>query len=340
MASAVFQHLDDPSKRAFLTERGLKEPEIDALLRGTPPIIPPRTYPQPPPSHLPNLLLGIARIASWLAGGSLLVMFIYRRLLLPRITHTSLAREALQKHHLALIQRLAASTASFKKSRAESLSNLPVPHDEPASFAKCSSLEEVIQESDSQKLQLVDIPPQTLLRCAITDLVKEKDGGPTTDELFELLENKIPWLTSVEEGNAYEHKLWEALSTRPVFLSDSDDTQVVSRSSSARWSYVPPQSPSPPPLVTALASLLVFSSRKQSSQKFSLYQHTLQSLVDLTGYISSHIYIPYRQSGIGASGTTAGNIEDDLKKEIRALKGLVLNRRSFIPPVQRPTLVP
>ena len=41
------------------------------------PMIPPRTYPQPPPSNLPNLLLGIYRLFSWLAGGSATLIFIY-----------------------------------------------------------------------------------------------------------------------------------------------------------------------------------------------------------------------------------------------------------------------
>lgn len=40
-------------------------------------MIPPRTYPQPPPSNLPNLLLGLARLFSWVAGGSAALIFIY-----------------------------------------------------------------------------------------------------------------------------------------------------------------------------------------------------------------------------------------------------------------------
>lgn len=41
------------------------------------PLIPPRTYPQPPPSNLPNLLAGALRIITWTAGGSAAIVFVY-----------------------------------------------------------------------------------------------------------------------------------------------------------------------------------------------------------------------------------------------------------------------
>lgn len=51
---------------------------------------------------------------------------------------------------------------------------------------------------------------------------------------------------------------------------------------------------------------------------------------DFTGYLSTQVYMPYRTSVIGtgvpqANGQTS--LEEELRKEIRALKGLVLNRR-------------
>lgn len=42
-----------------------------------PPAIPPRTYPQAPPSNLPVLLLGLARLFSWLTGGAAVLILIY-----------------------------------------------------------------------------------------------------------------------------------------------------------------------------------------------------------------------------------------------------------------------
>ena len=93
---------DYAAKRRFLSEKGLNDVEIDSLLQETviisaseckylfgiilngtvtqvsqPPLVPPRTYPQPPPSNLPNLLIGLARILSWLAGGSAAFLLLY-----------------------------------------------------------------------------------------------------------------------------------------------------------------------------------------------------------------------------------------------------------------------
>jgi hypothetical protein len=42
-----------------------------------PPLVPPRTYPVPPPSNLPYMLMGIARLFSWIAGGSVLLVLAY-----------------------------------------------------------------------------------------------------------------------------------------------------------------------------------------------------------------------------------------------------------------------
>lgn len=98
LVSPQVQNQDLPAKRAFLREKGLSEAEIENLLRTVvraylldvfetlnisiqplnPPSIPPRTYPQPPPSNLPVLLLGIVRLFTWLAGGSAALLFFYR----------------------------------------------------------------------------------------------------------------------------------------------------------------------------------------------------------------------------------------------------------------------
>lgn len=41
------------------------------------PNVPPRSYPQPPPSNLPALLMGVFRILTWLAGGSAALVIVY-----------------------------------------------------------------------------------------------------------------------------------------------------------------------------------------------------------------------------------------------------------------------
>lgn len=50
---------------------------------------------------------------------------------------------------------------------------------------------------------------------------------------------------------------------------------------------------------------------------------------DFTGYLSTQVYLPYRSpsvAGILPSGNGQSTVEEELRREIRALKGLVLNR--------------
>ena len=54
-------------------------------------------------------------------------------------------------------------------------------------------------------------------------------------------------------------------------------------------------------------------------------QHTLQSLSDLTGYITSQVYSPFRTVG-PSLGHPSDTAEDEVRREIKALKGLLLNR--------------
>jgi Peroxisomal membrane anchor protein (Pex14p) conserved region. len=98
LTSPHIQPQDIFAKRRFLADKGLSETEIEGLLnelvheismittkgdtdaKTQPlqlPAVPPRTYPQPPPSNLPNLIVGLARLFSWIAGGSAALIFIY-----------------------------------------------------------------------------------------------------------------------------------------------------------------------------------------------------------------------------------------------------------------------
>lgn len=63
------------------------------------------------------------------------------------------------------------------------------------------------------------------------------------------------------------------------------------------------------------------------------YQHMLQTLTDLTGYLTTQTYtLPsggfsgYGVAGYTKSSTLATPQQEELRKEIRALKGLVLSR--------------
>lgn len=65
----------------------------------------------------------------------------------------------------------------------------------------------------------------------------------------------------------------------------------------------------------------------------SARQRTLQVLSDFTGYITTQTYTLSLPSIRSTNGIASGGnpVEDELRREIRALKGLVLNRRSFLP---------
>jgi hypothetical protein len=61
-------------------------------------------------------------------------------------------------------------------------------------------------------------------------------------------------------------------------------------------------------------------------------QRTLQVLADFTGYIATQTYsFATHMRGVGGSLRTNDTEVDEIRREIRALKGLVLNRRSFLP---------
>lgn len=348
LQSPQIANQDAFSKRQFLLEKGLHESEINPLLRGAPsaPLIPPRTYPQPPPSNLPNLLLGLSRVFSWLTGGSAILMFIYYRFLLPRIAQSHMARHSLRTHHISLLRRLTVSLSSFKESQTEAWSILPKADTwrEPLIYSKCSCIDDVLSSFGEKEVQYDSIPPVTLLRCGLADLAKGQDNeqNPTAEELCRYLEEKVPWLTSTD-GLKYQQRLWEVFSSCPFFaanppLTSPPTSQEIQAPS--RWSYSPPLPPDPSPVVKSLSSLKLSLPKDQSSKSSGL-QSTLQSLSDFVGYISTQVYMPYRPptggTSIGGAGTGSnlGPIEEQLRREIRALKGLVLNRRSFMPPMNR-----
>jgi hypothetical protein len=60
------------------------------------------------------------------------------------------------------------------------------------------------------------------------------------------------------------------------------------------------------------------------------FQHTLQALIDFTGYLTTKTYAlasaMHRLPGATPSPATKGIEEEEIRMEIKALKGLVLNR--------------
>ncbi|KAF9076978.1 hypothetical protein BDP27DRAFT_1379862 [Rhodocollybia butyracea] len=343
--SPQIQNQDLFAKRRFLLEKGLNESEIELLLRELPPQlprVPPRTYPQPPPSGLFTLLIGLARLFVWVTGGSAALLLVYHRILLPRILRTAEARKSLKLHQVSLLSKLNESLKSLKETQVECFAPLPRPnpHKEPFAFSGCHSLLDVLKEAEIQKLELSKLPHLTLLRCGWEDfrrLPDCADGNPRTEELFQVLESRIPWLVT-DEGITFEHALWDTLSNSPAFEGLISQDSPEGSSAPVCWSYVRPEPIESTPFVTSLDSLSDTASTYKSPAS-SPYQPTLQSMSEFTGYISSNIYTPYRPPSIpGIASPLTAEPADELKKEIRALKGLVLNRKSFMSTISRPNI--
>jgi hypothetical protein len=56
----------------------------------------------------------------------------------------------------------------------------------------------------SERSSHQDIPVISVLRCALEELTSNNEGcGPTTEELFEVMTSKLPWLQS-EEGPKHQ----------------------------------------------------------------------------------------------------------------------------------------
>jgi hypothetical protein len=224
------------------------------------------------------------------------------------------------------------SIESLKQTQNQSFSALPkpAPFKEELKYKDCHTLDQAISASNEKPQE---IPPFSVLRCAIEEFAAQ-GRAVDSEELFRAIEVKLPWLNS-EEGAKYQNDLWQTLTTNPLF--DHKDTSIKST-----WSYITPTPQIPTPLILSLSTLrATLPTRTPQTNPF---QHTLQTLSDFTGYLTTQIYaLPsissYRPLGINVGGTL-GPEEEELRREIRALKGLVLNRRSFLSTVPRSSSVP
>ncbi|KAG0709870.1 hypothetical protein DFH29DRAFT_18091 [Suillus ampliporus] len=343
---------DNAEKHAFLVEKGLMQDEIDSLLREIPPPVPPRTYPQPPPSNLPNMLIGIARILTWLTGTSAFVLFIYYRFLLPRISLTYQARHAIRAHQSDLMLRLNESIAIFKEKQAECFATLPKPvtYKEESEYAECHSLDDILacrRKADIDDEDASDTPNVSILRSAIEELSRSKESAEriSTGDLFNHMEAKLPWLKG-EQGAECQNDLWQTLNESPLFTSTSpkSSSSIPEHPSRFLWVYVPPPISPPPPMIVALETLQAALPHNAPAPPLSKVetaplrpaQRTLQALADFTGYITTQTYsLGLNMRAVNGSTTGSADV-DEIRREIRALKGLVLNRRSFLPSVGLP----
>jgi hypothetical protein len=123
--------------------------------------------------------------------------------------------------------------------------------------------------------------------------------------------------------------LWKALNEAPLFHSSGPS----SPSQPPLWSYHAPDPAlqSIPPLLPVLAKLHSSVTLAVSARPTHRFQHTLQALIDFTGYLTTKTYALasaiHRLPGTVQSSTTP--IEEEVRTEIKALKGLVLNRYVF-----------
>lgn len=186
------------------------------------------------------------------------------------------------------------------------------------------------------------------------------------EELFCHLESKLPWLGR-DDGAARQvwlalfscmssnfqlpkqNELWNQLNVCPLFVSSTpkpgaSGALLLDHPSRLLWKYVPPPVPPTPSLLASLANLQAALHRSQEivtassggpplAPTISARQRTLQVLSDFTGYITTQTYSLGLVSSRSTNGVASGGnpVEDELRREIRALKGLVLNRRSFLP---------
>lgn len=260
-----------------------------------------------------------------------MLLLVYYRFFLPRIVRTAASRKGIITHQRKLMERFNDSLKTMKDAQKEDLKDLPRPDPnvEPELYRDCRSVKAALLRGEVELVEMANMPTVTLLRCAIEELrgPGREEELPTTEDIFRVLEGRIPWLLC-EDGLLFEGRLWETLNTCSLF-AESEDAQGLQR-----WGYVPTEAPPTPPILTSLETLTASLTNLPEETENRPCQRTMQTLSDFTGYLSSQVYTPFRTTvahyGMSSSGNL-GPVEEDMRKEIRALKGLVLNRRTFIP---------
>ncbi|KIJ56773.1 hypothetical protein M422DRAFT_22920 [Sphaerobolus stellatus SS14] len=328
LQSADIRDENADNKRKFLQEKGLTTEEIDILMREInrqPPPIPPRTYPPSPPSNLPLLLASLFRIISWGLGLSGLLAFVHYRFLLPRISRTLDARHALSLHQKVLMERLRNRLVDVKKVQDESYNTI-------ISFEP----EELSPDVKSLKDLTVDengLPTQdlsTVIRCVYLESPEQKYS---IDDLYTRLVEQFPAFGQRDE---FKNAIARQLIRSPRYKADTEADAEL-------WSYVDLiEAPVADSTITGLEALHQVVS--QGSREKGVYGHTFKSLTDLTGYLSKETFATYNGNtglrGYGFSNNQLSPAQEEVRREIRALKGLVLNRRSFAPIPTRITSAP
>ncbi|KAF8529112.1 hypothetical protein BU17DRAFT_80297 [Hysterangium stoloniferum] len=315
---------NEAAKRQFLADKGLNATEIDNLLQEASPPIPPRTYPLAPPSNLPYLLVSLLRIFTWGVGVSGVLILIYHRYLLPRVTRSLTARHNLKLHQIGLLSRFKIRLEAFKNTQQDTFDALPPP--QPDVFPPdIKSLEGISVDADGIPSQ----PLGTLLRAAF---LGEPGQKYTVDELHTRLLRLFPALGDDNEGE-FKRAISRQLSRSGLFFK-------IPEGELEHWTLNVDTNSKSIPVVSSTSILEALRSAiARGVEVGETYQHTFKSLTDFTAFLSKETFDLYGNSlGFRHAFSGARNLspaQEDVRREIRALKGLVLNRRSFVPSPNR-----
>ncbi|KAI9508159.1 hypothetical protein F5148DRAFT_1149264 [Russula earlei] len=195
----------------------------------------------------------------------------------------------------------------------------PDPWEEVVPWSGCKSLGDVAAAVERSGDHL---PHVTLLRCTLTDLAAQKKPV-TAENIFQmLLSTKASSILNIDDES-----LWKTVNGVPLFHVTANGPS----SGSPHWSYHPPDTATwpTPPLLPALAKLQDSVTHVVSARQTRRFQHALQALIDFTGYLTTKTYAlasaMHRLPGTTPSSVTAIE-EEEIRMDIKALKGLVLNR--------------
>ncbi|KAF8591495.1 hypothetical protein K439DRAFT_901504 [Ramaria rubella] len=326
LLSPTIRYEDEDAKRRFLQEKGLTPDEIERLIRELPrqpPPIPPRTYPPPPPSNLPILLASLLRVFTWTIGISGVIFMGYYKFLLPRMTRSLGARHKLKLHQIELMSRLHGRIEEMRKTREETYYALP-PTESEELPVEIKSFSELPMSTDGESIH----PLILIIRCAFLEQPKRR---LTIDELYYQLITQFPGFSKRNEHEFKRHIKHEILKSR---LFDKDAESGIEY-----WSL---RVHTDSHMSTARSLEILRDTVSRSFRGRNVYQHTFKSLTDLTAFLSRETFALYG-SNAGfrlPGGHLLGPAEEEVRRDIRALKGLVLNRRSFAPTTYRPSLPP
>jgi hypothetical protein len=126
----------------------------------------------------------------------------FQRYILPRLTRSLHARQALKTHQSGLLNRLHTSLEELRAEQATSVALLPRPPPaavrEDKQWAGCHSLDDIMLVSGTEDATR-QIPKVSALRCAVEELAAKENRPPFTAEVLSVLRERMPWLDTETE---------------------------------------------------------------------------------------------------------------------------------------------